>query len=406
MLTADLVTVQRRGDTLKIRAITDEQRSELLAAASAYLAILTTHVGKSQLELDKAWDEVESNPTSFKLMRGLRKLIEDRCTFAVPDDLDAPALRRAVFTLAAARRRDLADGDHLDVQQILQEAAPQFADREGSREAWLFGDLKEQQVLAGFEPIEAPTLVASYEWAQKQAVLLRAVRVRVILHDRDTGGVRQLFRLLKFRRLLYSIQREGEGYAIEIDGPFSLFQAVTKYGLGLALLLPALDDCGPWSLDADVRWDKTTRVHRFHLEGGQNSPAPGRVHLPDDVAALVSRVKKLGRGWSVAPSDAILDLPGLGLCIPDLVFRHGRSREPYYLEVMGFWSRDAVWRRVELVQAGLPHRILFAVSSRLRVSERVLDGELPGQLYVYKGTMMANEVLDRLDAMRPARQRT
>jgi hypothetical protein len=54
---------------------------------------------------------------------------------------------------------------------------------------------------------------------------------------------------------------------------------------------------------------------------------------------------------------------------------------------------------VELVEAGLPERILFAVSSRLRVSEGVLDGDLPGALYVYKAKMSARAVADRLERL-------
>jgi uncharacterized protein len=73
--------------------------------------------------------------------------------------------------------------------------------------------------------------------------------------------------------------------------------------------------------------------------------------------------------------------------------------ETIYLELMGYWSRAAVWRRVELVQAGLGERILFAVSSRLRVSEEVLGGELPGALYVYKGAMSAKVVAERLEML-------
>ena len=66
---------------------------------------------------------------------------------------------------------------------------------------------------------------------------------------------------------------------------------------------------------------------------------------------------------------------------------------------MGYWSRAAVWKRVELVQAGLAERILFAVSSRLRVSEEVLGDDLPGALYVYKQTMSARAVAERLESL-------
>jgi predicted nuclease of restriction endonuclease-like RecB superfamily len=70
-----------------------------------------------------------------------------------------------------------------------------------------------------------------------------------------------------------------------------------------------------------------------------------------------------------------------------------------YLEVMGYWSRAAVWQRVELVQAGLAETVVFAVSSRLRVSEEILDAELPSALYVYKGTMSARAIAERLETM-------
>jgi predicted nuclease of restriction endonuclease-like RecB superfamily len=92
------------------------------------------------------------------------------------------------------------------------------------------------------------------------------------------------------------------------------------------------------------------------------------------------------------------------VCIPDLVFEHGTTGECVYLEVMGYWSRDAVWRRVELVQAGLDERVLFAVGQHLRVSEAALDDELPGALYVYKRTMVAKTIVERVEALASTRR--
>jgi hypothetical protein len=66
---------------------------------------------------------------------------------------------------------------------------------------------------------------------------------------------------------------------------------------------------------------------------------------------------------------------------------------------LGFWSREAVWRRVDLVRAGLPHPILFAVSKQLRVSEAALDDDLPGALYVYSRVISARAVLNRIDQL-------
>ena len=101
--------------------------------------------------------------------------------------------------------------------------------------------------------------------------------------------------------------------------------------------------------------------------------------------------------WSVRRSSAILNLPGVGVVVPDLELKKGDRK--VYLEVLGFWSRDAVWRRVEMSQRGLREPVLFAVSARLRVSEDVLGDDAPSALYVYKGVMSARAVLERAEAL-------
>jgi hypothetical protein len=70
-----------------------------------------------------------------------------------------------------------------------------------------------------------------------------------------------------------------------------------------------------------------------------------------------------------------------------------------HFELLGFWSRDAVWRRVELVQAGLPDRILFAASRDLRVGEAVLDGSSTAALYTFARVLSAREILKRLERL-------
>jgi hypothetical protein len=66
--------------------------------------------------------------------------------------------------------------------------------------------------------------------------------------------------------------------------------------------------------------------------------------------------------------------------------------------VLGFWSRDAVWKRIELVERGLPHPMVFAVSKHLRVSEEALGDDHPAALYVYSRKMSAGAVLERVEA--------
>ena len=271
----------------------------------------------------------------------------------------------------------------------------------------MFADLKEHQVLTRFDAIGGPALVAAYETAQQQAILLRAVRVVVTFDRPDPGGFRLFFRRLKFHRLLYVAARLPAGVCrIEIDGPFSLFRSVTAYGLQLALLLPALDACAcRWELDADILWGPERQALQFHLEGEPVSPAGDDARLPDEVARLRDRFRRMKTAWTADAAHELLDVPGFGLCVPDLVFTHADTGHRVYFEALGYWSREAVWRRVELVEAGLRQPIVFAVSRRLRVSEEVLDEKLPGRLYVYAGAISARAVEERLDASLAAARR-
>lgn len=400
MLTADLVHTRRKKGELKLAPLTPEQRDRALTLAAQLHEIARAHVGLTREELTDAWGAIDVGAKERKLADGLKKLIEDGLEFEVASEDDPVALRKEVFELATAKRRELEEDAGFDREAVLAAVAVGRGVDAEAIERGLYADLKSAHVLREVKAPPPRAIVEGYDLEQARAVLLRAVRVSARVRGATPGALRALFRKLKFLRLLHTIEREPSGVVrIEIDGPFSLFESVTKYGLSLALALPALTACGEWQIRADVRWGPNRNALVFTLDGDAR-PDGGAIpdRLPEEVEALLSRFDGREGAWIASRADEILELPGVGLCVPDLAFTHRETGEIVYLEVMGFWSRDAVWKRVELVQAGLPHKILFAVSSRLRVSEAVLDDELPGKLYVYKGAMSAAQIERHLDA--------
>jgi predicted nuclease of restriction endonuclease-like RecB superfamily len=301
---------------------------------------------------------------------------------------------------------------------------------EGLEQA-LYADLRAAHLLRTVRAMTGPALVLGFDLAQAQAVLLRAVRVVAFVGCEGPGAYRALFGKLKFLRLLHRIERaEDDTYRIEIDGPFSLFESVTRYGLQLALSLPIIASSAHYRLEADVRWGKEREALTLRLEGGrEHSRAKPRqaeslgpsataersseesgeepARLADEVEVLLAALEALCEGGAVrvARCYEVLHVPGASVCVPDLVFEHRKSRRRVYLEVMGYWSRDAVWKRVELIEGGLDERVLFAVGKHLRVSEAALDDEASGALYVYKRTMHARTVLERVEALLARKKR-
>ena len=398
LLTADLVNVRRAGRELRIVQLDAQRRARAVELTAVYLDLAMGHIGRSREELVEACRAVEVAPRDRRLADGLCKLVEDRCEFDAGAELDPEELRREVFLRSTAARRAGSFDRTLLLQAFAAERGLELAEMERA----LYADLRGAHPLKTVEPISPPVLVEEYDLAQAQAVLLRAVKLTVDVQCATPGAYRALFHKLKFLRLLYTItpRSDAPGYRLEIDGPFSLFESMTKYGLQLALALPVLRECDAFSLDAEVRWGKERLPLGFKLAGkravGAVATAP---RLADEVERLLADLAAEKSAWKISPSSEILSLPGAGLCVPDLVFEHRKTGECLYLEVMGFWSRDAVWRRVELVEAGLEQRVLFAVSTHLRVSEAALDDEAPGALYVYKRVMSAKKILEKMEAL-------
>ena len=311
------------------------------------------------------------------------------------------------MTSSTSRSLELRGGPQQDPAARLEPEHPgRLQPRECDGDGWpvgsgevtdeLVGQVELDPDAAGPDPaIAVGELPAEQLHTIVQAVLLRAVRVTADVRCSSPDAYRELFRKLKFRRLLHRITpREDGGYRIAIDKPFSLFQNVAKYGLELALLLPALEACQALELEAEVRWSERAKSLTFRHRGGAK-PREGAPELRTEVSELLDALRTLG-GWEASPAERILDLPGMGVCVPDLRLRRRRDGAEVFVEVLGYWSRASVWKRVELAEKGLGAKILFAVSSRLRVSEEVLDESDAAALYVYKGKMNPQAVLRKV----------
>jgi predicted nuclease of restriction endonuclease-like RecB superfamily len=397
MLSAEHVRVRKDKDRLLLLELSAKQRTRAIELAEQFLVAAEAHVNKTRSQLSDAFTLVELRPSERRLAEGLKKLLEDAIEFEQVAVAEPSVLRSEVFLRAAAARRASSLEQPFDRASVLAESATVLGLSASELESALYADLRGAHRMIALPVLDAAALVAEYESAQVKALLLRAVSVVADVRCGNPDAYRALFQKLKFRQLLFQLEPlSGGGYRVTIDGPFSLFEAVTKYGMELAFTLPALEACDVLELTAKVLWGKNRTPLRFEYRHVTSRSSGGlAAELRDDVRVLLEEFSALGSSWSCGPAEEILDLPGVGLCVPDLAFRRAGDDQPVYLELLGYWSRDAVFRRLELVQRGLSKRIIFAASSKLRVSEAVFDGE-HAALYVFRGRPSARAIERRL----------
>ncbi len=405
MLTPDLLPVRRKNGELHLTPLVGKTRKQHLELAEQVVEIVQDALGTTREQLQSDLLTVGQTPNESRIVRGFAKLVEDATMFEQDRGRGAAERREILFERAAAAWQALSEDGRFDRTQVLAAAAAHFEVESSQFEAELFVDLPAAQRVLSVASFDAETLVERYEQARVAAVLLRAVSVRVTFRIKSALDVRRLFRTLKFRQLMFEIERLEDGrHCLTLTGPYSLFESVTKYGLQLALCWSELSLLDGLTLEAELRWGKQNERLKFTLgERGKPgtaspvsdavAPAPAQT---DEVRELAEALRTLAPEASLSDGEVVLDLPGVGLCVPDLSYAAADGVK-VHLEVMGYWSRATVWKRVELVEAGLIEPVLFLVSNRLRVSEEVLDERATSALYVYRGRINAAKVLVKLN---------
>jgi predicted nuclease of restriction endonuclease-like RecB superfamily len=409
MLTGNLVRVRTSRNRI-IPLYLRRDDPYWLEVAESLLLVFREGAGMSRGEIASEIDEMVGEGIATLAHRGLAKVLEDRAEFEVVADVPPDELRRKVFTAAAEHRRRLheqAAAGHRGPfrrDEVLNAVASELGLEPAQVASSLFADLKDENRMLAFTDLSAQRLIDRYNVALAQAVLLRSTLVRAEVRGEKPARYRQLFRWLKFHRLLYRVEGSmGGGYFFQIDGPLSLFSATNKYGLQMALFLPALLLCREYRLDAELRWGPKREPRSFHLEAADGLVShydDTGTYTPPELTAFVERFRQVAPAWDISETTDVIELGREGVWVPDYRLVHRTSGVDVYLEVLGFWKRSSLDRLLNLLPKHGPPRYVLAISERLKVDDEAL-AELPGSVLRFKEIPNATELSGLLDRFVP-----
>ncbi len=406
MLGGNLVRVRSAKGRI-IPLYLDRLSREWLEVAETLLLIFRSATGGTRGEIQAEIEEVIGGEAATLVHRGLAKILEDRAEFEVVAEVSPEILREKVFRGAAEQRRAAkAAGQRVPFQRdaVLEAVAEELGIAPQAVAGSLFADLKDENRLLAFDDLTAQRLLDRYNVALAQAVLLRSALVTAEVRREKPARYRQLFRHLKFHRLLYRVEGSmRHGYTLHIDGPLSLFSATNKYGLQMALFLPALLLCEDFRLDAELRWGPRREPRTFHLEssaGLVSHYADTGTYTPPEVTAFVDRFRQVAPSWEVTEATEVVELGREGAWVPDYRFVHRATGLDVLVEVLGFWKRSSLDRLLKLLPAHGPPRYLLAISDRLKVDEGTLES-LIGPVLRFKEIPNANDLAALLNGFLP-----
>lgn len=413
MLTSELVTARVSGSTITPgRVDPDAPALQEMAATLCGLYADAAAERLRRADLDELVTAAIGDHPRWKVARGLAKLLDDRSTFDTAAPVPPAELRRAAFQLARDRGPLALEPGPLGLPvatDLLAELGAPLGLTATQTEDALYADLEENQRLLAVDVPGPEWLLHRYNVAQVQALLLHALSLKIRLVAPTAAKMRQLFRQVKFHRLLHQARRDGDVLELDLDGPTSLFQQSTRYGMALATFFPALLlQPPPWSLEATIVWtrarhQKTLRLD--HTAGLVSHHADRGGYQTREQLWFAERFDALESGWTRTEGQAPVALGARGILFPD--YRFTRDGRVAHLEILGFWRHDRLAERLALLQQYGPGNVIVAVSRKLHGSEAVL-ADPPPWVVPFAEVVPAREVLaavERFALPVPAPQR-
>jgi predicted nuclease of restriction endonuclease-like RecB superfamily len=405
MLPTDLLIHRYHGEEVVPKRLKINNPKNLATVVSL-ITLFQSARGSTRGELNRQLQELEGEDTDYRIKRGLAHLLNADAfsKFETISPLEPPMLRQRVFALSAQSAP--APQVTQATLQRLAETLTQELEREVlpvQIQTGLYADLSENQILTSFEAPTPEALLHRYNLSQVQGIFYRASQITLNAHRNDPGEYKLLFRYLKLFNLMTYIEGDAEhGFTLTIDGPTSLFKPNTRYGLKLAMMLPALLHVTKWSLTALLQlrdnYSGKARSGRFALDStcGLVTHYPsGKTYDSMLEAGFVERWAKAKTEWQLEREVDLIPIPG-SVMIPDFRLVHPDGRT-FLLEIVGYWRPEYLRKKFSQVRQAGRRDLILAISERLNLEKAgVKVDDAPARIVWFKDQLLPKAVLEVL----------
>ncbi|MEH1774741.1 DUF790 family protein [Nostoc sp.] len=404
MLPTDLLMHRQNGEEIIPKRLKIDQKTSELAIE--LINYFQSAVGKTQGVLERQLTDFEGDSTDYRVKRGLAYILKSSfCTFEVVSPLEPQMLRERVFSLAA-KSVSSRESTQVTLSKIADELTQEL-EREVLLEQvrnGLYADLSENKILTVFDAPTAPDLLNRYNLSQVQGVFYKASQLVLNAHRNVPGEYKLLFRYLKLFQLMAYIEGDADhGFTITIDGPTSLFNPSTRYGLAIAKLIPALLHVTKWSLSSILQtrdaYTNTWKTGRFTLNsecGLVSHYPPGKPYDSMLEASFADKWDALKSGWALEREVDLIPIPG-SVMIPDFRLVHADGRT-FLLEIVGYWRPEYLQKKFSQVRRAGRDDLILAISERLNLEKAgVKLNDVPARIVWFKDKLLPKAVLAVMD---------
>jgi len=349
--------------------------------------------GKSREHIKEEVSGLETHD-DFKFVRALSSLLERRSKFESSAPVDPSRLRKEAF------ERGFVTGQE-EREKVMDQIGQKYGLEAEEVDANLWADREKNEILVSTVDVTPEELVKRYNLSLTQTLLFDALELDIGVTD----NFREIFSMIKFLGLMYSVRdesRDGDGEVdgrkINVTGPAALFKKTRRYGNAMAKLLPSVMKAADWELEAQVETEVggERRIYQFELDSSEEGLFP-EMHAEGSYdseieRSFAGRMSSIAEGWKVSREPTFLEA-GDSVMIPDFGFE--RRGEELYLEIVGFWTPEYLREKLRKVKKlDAEKELIFAVDEDLDCTKEDFGEEK--EVFFYDGDVSVHPVLRRL----------
>ena len=374
MLTKDLLRFKTVSGRVHPLFIAPDDRA-LLAFASSIVNTYRDSLRYPRSEIQESLAPLINSQRDLKLAKGILKLYDDLCEYSGDSEADYPAMRRTLFATASRMMDTLKSSDSwLDFRtDVFREAGETVVPLSEN----IYLDLPDYEQLVKLPDLTAEQLLEKYNIALAQSLVLFAESIDLTIEEPDSARMRRFFKYLKFFRLLADISKSSKWenaapsvIRLKIDGPASILDAASKYGL------PAVFQLTKWKFSCDLKL--RDKVLRFSLDEScglyQRFGRLG-IYVPEEVKMFARLFAERCPDWTLTSESPFLKgKRGQTFVFPDITFIKGERK--VYLELFHKWHSHQLAGRLDFLTANAGIPLVLGVERQLLASNPQLKEQV------------------------------
>lgn len=340
MLNLDLLRTTYRNGRFFCR-FADVTGEENLALAASLITIFKEGTLKCRSELAALCKNITASSYDPKFAAGLEKIITDTACFDAPDpETDYPAMRRELFERSGAAMKTAGDFSEEHYRTLYPHPRQD-----------IYGDLPDFEILRSFRELSPEALLARYNVALVQTLLMYADRLTLTVSDPEYSELRKVVRFMKFFRLLAVIRApEKDTIELELSGPGALLENARKYGLLLSAFFPAVPLLKKYRLRADIGLRSRKGAFELDQSSGLVSHYSNiSAYVPEEIRLFHRLFREKSPDWQIVGETPFINMGRKGICFPDLSFSRD-TEKICHLELFHRWHKGGIPDRMAFME--------------------------------------------------------